>query len=142
MTARFRAQAFLATSALLVIAACSSMPAGMAGEIKLSGDHEVPPVSTTASGIGVIKVADDGSVSGSVTTRGMDGAAAHIHIGAAGKNGPVIVPLVKTADGVWSVPPGAKLTADQLRAYQAGELYVNVHTAANKGGEIRAQLKP
>jgi len=67
---------------------------------------------------------------------------AHIHVTEAGKNGLVIVPLVKTADGVWSVLPGAKLTADQLKAYQGGELYVNVHTAANKGGEIRAQLKP
>ena len=52
------------------------------------------------------------------------------------------VPLVKTAEGVWSVAPGAKLTPEQLKAYQAGELYVNVHTEANKGGEIRAQLKP
>jgi hypothetical protein len=142
MNARFRAQSFLATSALLVFAACSGMATGMGGELKLSGDQEVPPVSTSASGTGTIKVADDGSVSGSVTTKGMDGTMAHIHIAAAGKNGPVIVPLVKTADGVWSVPPGAKLTADQLRAYQGGELYVNVHTAANKGGEIRAQLKP
>jgi hypothetical protein len=142
MNARFRAQSFLASFALLVFAACSSMAAEMVGELKLSGDQEVPPVSTSASGAGMIKVADDGSVSGSVTTRGMDGTMAHIHIAAAGKNGPVIVPLVKTAEGVWSVPPGAKLTADQLKAYQSGELYVNVHTAANKGGEIRAQLKP
>lgn len=116
--------------------------AGMGGELKLSGDQEVPPVSTAAAGTGRIVVAEDGSVSGSVTTTGMDGTMAHIHIAAAGKNGPVIVPLVKTADGVWSVPPGSKLTADQLKAYRAGELYVNVHTAANKGGEVRAQLKP
>jgi hypothetical protein len=96
----------------------------------------------SATGTGVIKVTDDGSVSGSVATKGMDGTMAHIHIGAADKNGPIIVHLTKTADGVWSVPPGAKLTADQLKAYRAGELYVNVHTAANKGGEVRAQLKP
>jgi hypothetical protein len=70
------------------------------------------------------------------------GTAAHIHIGAAGKNGGVVVPLTKTGDGVWSVPAGAKLDADQLKAYQAGELYVNVHSEANKPGEIRGQLKP
>jgi CHRD domain-containing protein len=34
------------------------------------------------------------------------------------------------------------LTADQYKAYQAGELYVNVHSEANKGGEIRGQIKP
>ena len=33
-------------------------------------------------------------------------------------------------------------SADQLKAYKAGELYVNVHSAANPGGEVRAQLKP
>jgi hypothetical protein len=89
-----------------------------------------------------VKIAADGSVSGTITTTGLDGTMAHIHIAPAGKNGPVIVPFVKTAEGVWSPQPGAKLTAEQLKAYQAGELYVNVHTAANKGGEIRAQLKP
>jgi hypothetical protein len=67
---------------------------------------------------------------------------AHIHLAAAGKNGPVIVPLVNSGEGVWSVPPGARLSAEQLKSYQAGELYVNVHTQANKAGEIRAQLKP
>ncbi|MFZ2651237.1 MAG: CHRD domain-containing protein, partial [Burkholderiaceae bacterium] len=71
-----------------------------------------------------------------------DGTMAHIHMAPSGKNGPVVVPLAKGAQGVWSVAPGAKLTAEQLKSYQAGELYVNVHSAANKGGEIRAQLKP
>jgi hypothetical protein len=61
---------------------------------------------------------------------------------AAGKNGPVIVPLAKSGEGTWSVPAGAKLTDAQYEAYKAGELYVNVHSAENKGGEIRGQLKP
>jgi hypothetical protein len=113
-----------------------------AGEVKLSGDQEVPPVTTSASGMGTITVAADGTVSGSVTTKGVDATMAHIHSGAMGKNGPVILPLSKTGDGVWSVPAGSKLTPDQLKAFQAGELYVNVHSAAHKGGEIRAQLKP
>jgi hypothetical protein len=138
----FRAHALAASAVLLFIATSSSLAAEMGLELKLSGDQEVPPVSTAATGAGTIKVGDDGSVSGSVSTKGIDGTMAHIHIAAAGKNGPVIVPLVKTADGVWSVQPGAKLTPDQLKAFKAGELYVNVHSAANKGGEIRAQLKP
>ena len=114
----------------------------LAAELKLSGANEVPAVTTSASGSGTITVADDGAVSGSVQTSGVAGTAAHIHVGAAGKNGPVIVPLTKGAEGAWSVPAGAKLTPEQLKSYKAGELYVNVHSEANKGGEIRAQLMP
>jgi len=56
---------------------------------------------------------------------------------------PFIVPLAKGADGnTWSVASGAKLSDAQYQAYKAGNLYVNVHTAAHKGGEIRAQIKP
>ena len=41
-----------------------------------------------------------------------------------------------------AVVAGAKLTDDQYAAYKAGNLYVNVHSAANKGGEVRGQIKP
>ena len=112
------------------------------GKVTLSGSQEVPPVTTSASGSGSIKVADDKSVSGSVSTSGIAGIAAHIHMGATGQNGPVIVPLKQGPDGTWSVPAGAKLTNAQYEAYKEGNLYVNVHSAAHRGGEIRAQLKP
>ena len=132
----------LAAMAATIFAGCAGM--GMSGGdmVKLSGAQEVPIVSTPASGSGTITVNSDGSVSGSITTTGVAGVAAHIHEGAMGSNGPVIVPLVKTADNVWSVPAGAKLTDAQLASYKAGKLYVNVHSAANKGGEIRAQITP
>jgi hypothetical protein len=125
-------------------AAVGVLAAGAAGaadvKVTLSGASEVPPVTTSAAGTGTISVADDGSVSGSITTTGMQGKAAHIHIAAAGKNGPVILPLTKDGD-TYKVPAGAKLDADQLKAFKAGELYVNAHTAANPGGEVRGQLK-
>jgi hypothetical protein len=120
---------------------CAEMGTG-GTKVTLSGSQEVPPVTTAASGSGTITIGADKSVSGSVTTTGVAGMAAHIHVGAAGKNGPVIVPLAKTSDNVWSVPAGAKLTDVQYADYKAGNLYVNVHSAANKGGEIRGQLNP
>lgn len=114
--------------------------AAVAADVKLSGDQEVPPVKSAGSASGAITIGDDGAVSGSVTATGFAPTAAHIHQAAAGKNGPVIVPFTKEGDK-FSAPAGAKLTPDQLKAYKAGELYVNVHSAANPGGEVRAQLK-
>jgi hypothetical protein len=111
-------------------------------KVTLAGSQEVPPVTTSASGTGSIMVSPDGSVSGSVTTAGVEGTMAHIHEAPMGQNGPVIVPFTKTADSMWSVPAGAKLTDAQLQSLKSGNLYINVHSAANKGGEIRGQLKP
>ena len=111
-------------------------------DVKLSGDQEVPPVKTSATGNGTITVNDDKTVSGSVTTSGINGVAAHIHNAAPGKNGPVAVPLSKDGDNKWTVGPGAKLTDAQFAEFKAGNLYVNVHSAAHKDGEIRGQLKP
>jgi hypothetical protein len=56
-------------------------------------------------------------------TSGIDGVAAHIHEGAAGTNGPVIVTLNKIAGGAWSVPAGATLTDLQYANYLSGNLY-------------------
>ena len=102
----------------------------------------MPPGQTSATGTGTITVNDDKSVSGSVTTKGIEATAAHIHHAPAGKNGPPIITLTQTKPGVWSVPEGSKLTDEQYAAFKAGELYVNVHSAAHKPGEMRAQLKP
>jgi hypothetical protein len=136
--------ASLALAAAALLGACSDMgmhaPGAGPMTLKLTGAQEVPPVETAAVGEGVIKIAPDGAVSGSVTTTGIAGIMAHIHIAAPGVNGPVIVPLAKMGDNTWSVPAGAKLTPEQMAAYQSGNLYVNVHSEAHKGGEIRAQL--
>ena len=137
--------------AALVLSGCETMSSAWdstkavfsGSNVTLSGAEEVPPVTTSASGSGTITVKDDKSVSGSVTTTGVAGTAAHIHMGAKGRNGPVIVPLTKSSDGnTWTVPEGRTLTDAQYEAYKAGNLYVNVHSAANKGGEVRGQLKP
>lgn len=129
----------------LALAGCQHMPDWMPGsgatKVKLSGAEEVPPVSVPGSGSGSFRVAEDGSISGSVTTTGVEGTMAHIHQAPKGKNGPVIIPLTKKGD-TYSVPEGRKLTPEQMKAFKAGELYVNVHTARHKGGEVRGQLMP
>jgi len=135
-----------AGSLALLVAGCGSMPSWMGGgqavHVDLGGSQEVPAVSVDGIGTGTITVASDGSVSGSVTTTDVAGVAAHIHEGAIGKNGPVIIPLEKTAANVWSVPKGAKLTDAQMAAFKRGDLYVNVHTARHRGGEVRGQIIP
>jgi len=139
----------LAIIAALVLAGCAQvqgtlpywMPGSNAVGVKLSGAEEVPPVKTAAKGSGSFRLAEDGTITGSVSTEGVAGAAAHIHVGAKGRNGPVIVPLEKKGD-TYSVPAGRKLSDAQVKAFKAGELYVNVHSAKYKGGEVRAQIQP
>lgn len=130
-----------ALSLAVALAVGSGSVLAEAMNVKLSGDQEVPPVQTSGAGSGTITINDDGSVSGSVTATGFTPTAAHIHEGAAGKNGPVIVPFTKDGDK-FGPAPGAKLTPDQLKAFKEGDLYVNIHSAAHPGGEVRAQLKP
>jgi len=133
---------------MLAVAAAGALAvaAGVAGAkdvaVSLTGDQEVPAVTTTAKGTGKITIADDKSVTGSIKTTGVTGTAAHIHEAPAGQNGKPIITLEKKGDNEWVVPAGSKLTDEQLASFKAGNLYVNVHSAEHKGGEIRTQLKP
>lgn len=135
----------------VLLTACSTAPPSY--KTVLTGEKEVPPVNTTASGLSDLSVrtgkcpsagssSDCTMLVGTVQTTGLVATAAHIHQGAVDQNGPVIVTLVKTGTDVWGVPVGTTLTDAQYQAYLAGQLYVNVHTDTNKGGEIRAQLRP
>ncbi len=130
---------FAVLSALSVLTAAAS-----AGEVKVSlkGEHEVPAVETAATGTATLHVNDDKTVKGSVKTSGIEGVAAHIHLAAPGKNGPPVITLTKSENGEWTVPAAATLTDEQYASYQAGDLYINVHSAAHKSGEIRGQIKP
>lgn len=143
------ARGLLAAAAVVALAGCSGMrdkmPSWMPGSgaihVTLSGAQEVPAVSSDAKGSGSFRVASDGTITGSVKTEGMQGIMAHIHRGAKGQNGPVIIPLTKNGD-TYSVPEGKKLTEAQMQDLKAGNLYVNVHSPTHKGGEIRDQLQP
>ena len=143
MLRRFSLLGVLGSAAVGILAACTSMPAERF-DASLAGTNEVPPVVTSGSGSGSITInPTDRSVSVKITVTGMTATAAHIHEGARGTNGPVIVPLTMTQDANTFVSaPDAKLTEAQYASYTAGNLYLNVHSAKNPGGEIRAQLIP
>ena len=108
----------------------------------LGGDQEVPPVTTAATGIGTFNLSQSrdkfkfrvvfSGLSGPVTIT-------HFHTGATGASGPVIVDLMPYLSG--NVIEGEITpTTEFLTALAAGQIYINVHTAANPGGEIRGQL--
>ena len=145
----------IGAAALLVVGGCAGgkMVRSPTDTLALSGAQEVPPVTTTAAGVTDISARqsrcpssasslDCPTLHGTVTTSGVTATAAHIHQGAAGATGPVIVTLVQTGPNSWAVPQATTITPAQYQAYWDGLLYVNIHSAANPGGEIRAQLTP
>ena len=91
---------------LLALGACASMnPFADKDKVTLSGANEVPAVNTSASGTGTITIAQDGAVSGSITVTGIAATAGHIHQGAVGINGPVIVPFTYDSSRI-TLPSG------------------------------------
>ena len=132
---------FALAAALVVVTGCASIDYAATGQqVRLWGSNEVPPVTTQAYGTGVVNVGADRGVSVTLSVIDMAPTAAHIHEGAAGANGPVIVPLQRISENAFVAPDGAKLTDAQYSAYKAGNLYVNVHSAKFPNGEVRAQL--
>lgn len=130
-------------------------------QAKLSGGEEVPPVGTGAHGIALFRLSADGTTLEYklVVNNLEDTQMAHIHIAPAGANGPVAVwlypegPPPQLIEGRFSgMLAQGTITADDvtlegqtfesvLEAMQTGNAYVNVHTSANPGGEIRGQLE-
>jgi len=133
--------AALLVTVALAVSGCAGMAYEAAGQqVRLWGSNEVPPNTTQAYGTGVVTIAADRSVSVTLSVIGMAPTAAHIHEGAAGTNGPVIVTLVRIASDAFVAPDKAMLTEAQYAAYKAGNLYLNVHSAKYPGGEVRAQI--
>ena len=131
------------------------MPSAPELQVALSGAREVPPNSSTAAGKASFWVHADRTVNGIVETGGMTGSAANLYLGAEGEVGPLVLELTNTsAEGPmamegapisgasWSLPRNARLSDEQYRAYLAGQVYLNVHSARFPEGEIRGQLRP
>ncbi|WP_211481018.1 CHRD domain-containing protein [Alteromonas confluentis] len=134
-------------------------PANMGGEIRgqiltpeytlvtfpLTGDQQVPAVTTTATGNGYALVNSmTYDLSLVAHTEGVDDATmAHIHTGAAGENGDVLVGLEQSMDdmGMWMTPANTMIDMDIYNVLISGGHYVNVHTSANPDGELRGQIE-
>jgi hypothetical protein len=67
--------------------------------------------------------------------------AAHIHVGARGVDGGIIVNFVQLVPGAWVQEPGATMPAARYLDFLGGATYVNIHTPARDAGEIRGQLE-
>lgn len=121
-------------------------------QLTLSGANEVPPVEANATGL------FSGSVTANSMTFDLSAVAAgitmaHIHLGAAGTNGPVVAFLFGPDEaGQPAIHPTGTITATNLigpiagdwaafaAALAAGNLYVNVHSIDHPAGVVRAQI--
>ena len=132
--------AALACTAALVLAS-PSMGAMLNLKADLKASNEVPPNDSKGSGSLTATYDDAGkklSWKGSISGMSGPATAAHFHAGEAGKNGGVVIPIPGADKGAFE--GSATLTDAQAADMMAGKWYVNIHTAANKAGELRGQL--
>jgi hypothetical protein len=109
----------------------------------LKGANEVPPVTTTASGVGVLAVnPTTRQFFGYVRVGGLSSAvtSALVQIGVPGVNGSPTIVLTNSGNGVLTVPPNTVLNSAQVANFNNGELYFNIHTVNNPQGELRGQI--
>ncbi|WP_394788185.1 CHRD domain-containing protein [Rhodoferax sp.] len=141
----FTKSAFLAAALALGVAGCGAMKPSNTVTLtaSLAAGNEVPPTASTGSGTAEAWLNKDTNLlSWKVTFTGLTGpaTAAHFHGPAvAGSNAGVVVPFTGTTS---PLEGQATLTPAQAADLLAGKWYANVHTAANKGGEIRGQMTP
>lgn len=142
MTTSFRRPTLAAFACVAVMTFAAPVAAEtVALKADLKGTNEVPPNDSKATGA-VTATYDTAAKKltwkGSYSNLSGPATAAHFHTGEAGKNGGVAIPI-PGADKP-SFEGSATLTDAQAADLMAGRLYVNVHTAANKAGEIRGQV--
>ena len=129
-------------AALSLLAAGAASAATEHFSATLKGADETPPNSTAGTGqVTATLNSATKAFTYKVTYSGLTGpaVAAHFHQGAAGASGPPVVPVPKE-NLANPIKGKATLTDDQVKALEAGQLYFNIHTAANPGGEVRGQL--
>jgi hypothetical protein len=128
----------------LGLAGCGNMQSSNVNHLHaaLSGSQEVPPKPGAGRGEANVELnTANNTVSWKVSYSGLSCAptAGHIHGPAAmGANAGVMVPFPNVSTPTFQGQ--ATVTPAQAAAIASGQTYVNIHTAANPGGEIRGQL--
>jgi hypothetical protein len=109
----------------------------------LAGTNETPPNTSSASGMGALGFNPfTRAVAGRIETTGITGVAAHAHLAANGVAGGVVIPMTQSSatSGIWTSAPGVVPNDSVFLGFVQGNLYLNVHSSAFPGGEIRGQL--
>ena len=150
----------------LAMSGCSTAPASADNAdfvAQLTGGGQMPSVATAASGTASFWLNPEGTqLRYKLTVAELNNVTmAHLHLGAAGKNGPPVVWLYPSApppkeiggmsngvlsDGTITAgdlvgPMAGKTVADLVAAIRTQDIYVNVHTREHSDGEIRGQLQ-
>jgi hypothetical protein len=116
----------------------------MAATVALSGTNQVPPVTTTATGIALLRLTSDKKLYSKVTVNNLEATDAlrfaHIHKAAAGTNGPVIIDLCATAAD-FGVTKVATLDDASIASFKTETVYVNAHSVDHPGGVVRGQIR-
>lgn len=113
-------------------------------QVMLSGDNEVPPVTSQGSGTGYVTLnTTTGAMQVQVLTTGITTPnAAHVHTGLADANGDVLFPLTQDESEIGNFSGSDTLDTAGIATAVAGGLYLNVHSAENTSGELRGQITP
>ena len=133
----------------------TQLPAGLArGQIgrnivqaysvTLSGLNEPVPVTTTATGVALVRINEDNRLFSKITISNMETADtlrfAHIHFGATGINGPVLTDIASTRND-FNNTQSRTIRATLSDTIRTGTVYVNVHSNFNPGGKLRGQIR-
>ena len=158
MSIRIKGSIFAITAALAIVGITSWLTNSVVAQEQkfvatLSGQEEVPPTNSQATGMAEVTVSGE-NAEYSVNASNMQGVTAgHIHSGGQGENGPIVVTLFKNDSPTNEVSETGSITVDKLEGPMAGkqltdlitamsngETYVNIHTEQNPNGEIRGQI--
>lgn len=164
----FRSTALIVALGSLALGACSdddntTAPTPERFTATLTGANEVPAVTTSATGTATFTAVGDTAIAYTVSVNGLTGMTmGHIHAGAAGVNGGVLVWLAPPNGSAPAAPAGtqngvissgqfnaswirgiggaAPISLDSLKSLlRSGNAYVNYHTSTFGGGELRGQ---